>query len=183
MADDSHLVTAPVFPDMRPSSISVYHLLTLSSLRTDLTIFNMGECLERAKMGAMIGASVGLSIGFLFGASTALRHVSRSLSLNDRIIYFMIRILIFFLSPNAHTRNALSLSSKFVFPPFASVFAMSHFMHPNERFVLYHSINCTYMLYRYGARGREFVQVTGQAMVQSGTAFGFFLAVGSALRC
>eukprot|EP01134_Creolimax_fragrantissima_P005185 CFRG5185T1 len=36
---------------------------------------------------------------------------------------------------------------------------------------------------RVGARGREFVQITGSTMVQSGAAFGFFLAVGSALRC
>lgn len=33
----------------------------------------MGECMERAKMGAAVGASVGLSIGFLFGTATALR--------------------------------------------------------------------------------------------------------------
>ena len=36
---------------------------------------------------------------------------------------------------------------------------------------------------RLGARGREFVQIAGNTMVQSGAAFGFFLAVGSALRC
>lgn len=36
---------------------------------------DMGECIERAKMGAMVGASVGLSIGFLFGTATAFRLV------------------------------------------------------------------------------------------------------------
>lgn len=32
-------------------------------------------------------------------------------------------------------------------------------------------------------RGRQFLRTVGSTIIQSGGAFGFFLAVGSALRC
>ncbi|XP_031849450.1 reactive oxygen species modulator 1 [Nomia melanderi] len=40
-----------------------------------------------------------------------------------------------------------------------------------------------YVSLRYGLRGRQLINSVGKTMIQSGTTFGTFMGIGTAIRC